>query len=50
MNTLDIQSYLIGSIYDAALEPALWPQVMANIVNFTQANTATFFGMDALNP
>jgi|GEM_PF-5112471 len=50
MNTLDIESHLIGSIYDAALESTLWPQVMANIVSFTQANTATFFGMDALNP
>ena len=50
MNLLDIESHLIGNIYDAALDATLWPQVMANIVNLTQANTATLFGMDALNP
>jgi DNA-binding CsgD family transcriptional regulator len=40
-------SSLIGDIYDAALEPALWPDVLAQIASFVGGSAAAFYAKDA---
>lgn len=41
---------LIGDIYDAALEPGLWPNVLGQIVELAEANSAVITALDTLNP
>lgn len=41
---------IIGLIYDAALNPQLWPKTLACIVEFTESCTAIFTALDQLNP
>lgn len=51
MNTaLEEESRLIGSIYDAAMNPALWPSVLDAITTRVQGRTAIIIATDALNP
>jgi len=38
---------LIGEIYDAAMEPALWPAVLAQIASFVGGSAAAFYAKDA---
>jgi DNA-binding CsgD family transcriptional regulator/PAS domain-containing protein len=40
-------SALIGEIYDAAIDPTLWPGVLANCVNFIGGSAAALFSKDA---
>lgn len=39
-------SSLIGDIYDAAMEPALWPGVLAQIAAFVGGSAAAFYSKD----
>ena len=41
MDELTSLSCLIGDIYDAALDPSLWPSVLKQISGFIQASAAT---------
>lgn len=41
---------LVGDIYDAALNPALWPTVLQRLAALTAANSAIITALDALNP
>jgi hypothetical protein len=45
----DQLSLLIGSIYDAALDPALWPSVLEQIAHFVPGTMANLFASDAIN-
>lgn len=47
---IEAESRLIGDIYDAALNPALWPQVLAQLVTLTNCNSAIITALDQLNP
>lgn len=47
---LQQENHIIGMIYDASLNSALWPQVLENIVNYTESTTAIFTVLDQLNP
>jgi hypothetical protein len=38
---------LIGEIYDAALEPALWPDVLGKLARFVPGMSAAIFAKDA---
>ncbi|HEY7230277.1 MAG TPA: LuxR family transcriptional regulator [Pseudolabrys sp.] len=40
-------SALIGDIYDAALDPTLWPTVLANCIGFIGGSAAAIFSKDA---
>jgi DNA-binding CsgD family transcriptional regulator len=40
-------SALIGDIYDAAIDPALWPVVLAHCVDFVGGSAAALFSKDA---
>ena len=44
------ESIIIVKIYDAALQPTLWPEVLQEIVVFTNSKTAIFTALDQLNP
>ncbi|MCH7336514.1 LuxR C-terminal-related transcriptional regulator [Acinetobacter sp. NIPH 2699] len=44
------ENNIIGRIYDAALNPQLWPDVLKNIVEMTASKTAIFTALDQLNP
>lgn len=44
------ESLLVGDIYDAALNPALWPQVLRQIVELSESNSAVLTVLDELNP
>lgn len=44
------ENHIIGTIYDAALNSQLWPQVLESIVDYTQSKTAIFTVLDQLNP
>ncbi|KAA8731179.1 helix-turn-helix transcriptional regulator [Acinetobacter qingfengensis] len=44
------ENKIIGMIYDAALNPLLWQDVMAEVVNFTTSTTAIFTATDQLSP
>src|SRR5262249_59090455 len=39
-------SSLIGEIYDAAMDPALWPRVLAQVANFVGGSAAAFYSKD----
>jgi DNA-binding CsgD family transcriptional regulator len=41
-------SELIGDIYDAALDPALWPAVLEAVCAFVRGPSASLFSQDAL--
>ncbi len=41
-------SHLIGGIYDASLDPALWPSVLEEIAGFLTASVVNFFSQDAV--
>ena len=47
---LNKENNIIAHIYDAALDPQLWNQVMHELVEYTQSKTAIFTAMDQLNP
>jgi len=47
MHELEQLSALIGDIYDAALDPMLWPEVLANCVSFIGGCAAALFSKDA---
>lgn len=46
----DAEMHLIGDIYDAALTPGLWPQVLRQLVELTDCNSAIITALDHLNP
>jgi len=39
-------SSLIGEIYDAAMDPALWPRVLAQVASFVGGSAAAFYSKD----
>jgi len=41
-------SQLLGDIYDASLDPALWPQVLKNISGFMRVSAVNLFAQDAM--
>lgn len=41
---------IVGDIYDAALDSALWPKVLTRICELNEANTAVITALDTLNP
>lgn len=41
---------IIGSIYDAAVDVNLWPQVIEKIVQYTDSKTAIFTALDQFSP
>ncbi|RKG32830.1 helix-turn-helix transcriptional regulator [Acinetobacter tianfuensis] len=46
----ELESKLIGMIYDAALDRAQWPDVLEEVVRYTGSKTAIFVFLDQLNP
>ena len=44
------ENNIIGAIYEAALDPSLWPRVVKEIVEYTESKTAIFTALDQLNP
>lgn len=44
------ENKVIGMIYEAALNPALWQDVLTEIVDFTGSTTAIFTATDQLSP
>ncbi|HAV3580448.1 helix-turn-helix transcriptional regulator [Acinetobacter baumannii] len=44
------ENQIIGMIYEAALNPALWQDVLMGIVDFTGSTTAIFTATDQLSP
>ncbi|NNP70992.1 helix-turn-helix transcriptional regulator [Acinetobacter sp. Ac_5812] len=44
------ENKVIGMIYEAALNPVLWQEVLAEIVDFTRSSTAIFTATDQLSP
>lgn len=44
------ENKIIGMIYDAALNPVLWQEVLAEVVDFTGSTTAIFTATDQLSP
>ena len=47
MDEMEQLSALIGGVYDAALEPALWPEALAGLANFVGGPAAGLFSKDA---
>ena len=47
MDEIALLSGLIGSIYDAALEPSLWPSVLGRAAEFVGGPAAALFSKDA---
>ena len=47
MSDAEQLSSLIGDIYDAALDPALWPDVLAKSARFVGRSSAGLFFKDA---
>ncbi|MES2918818.1 MAG: PAS domain-containing protein [Pseudomonadota bacterium] len=47
---VEAESLLIGDIYDAALEPSIWPRVLANLTALSESNSAIITALDQLNP
>lgn len=46
----ELENKIIGQIYDAALNANLWPQVIQQIVQYTESQAAMFTALDQLNP
>jgi DNA-binding CsgD family transcriptional regulator len=42
-------SQLLGEIYDASLDPALWPRIVENIAGFMRVSAVNLFAQDAMN-
>jgi DNA-binding CsgD family transcriptional regulator len=42
-------SVLVGEIYDAALDPSLWPGVLAKVAEFVNGQTAGLLSKDSVN-
>jgi hypothetical protein len=42
-------SVLVGEIYDAALDPSLWPGALAKIAEFVNGQTAGLLSKDSVN-
>jgi DNA-binding CsgD family transcriptional regulator len=40
---------LVGTAYDAALDPELWPSVLEKLCGFARATTANLFSQDVVN-
>lgn len=47
---LEQENNLIAKIYDAAVLPSLWLDVIKDIVSYTKSKSAIFTGLDQLNP
>ncbi len=47
MPEAEIISTLVGHLYDAALDPALWPNVLAQVKGFVGGATASLVTKDA---
>jgi hypothetical protein len=47
---LEALSLLIGQVYDAAVDPALWPSVLLQTCMFAGAERAILIHEDALEP
>jgi DNA-binding CsgD family transcriptional regulator/PAS domain-containing protein len=47
MDDAELISALVGSIYDASLEPELWPSVLSKTANYTPGISASLFVKDA---
>jgi DNA-binding CsgD family transcriptional regulator len=48
MNETEQLSRLIGEIYDATLDPALWPRVLEAIASFVPVSAVNLFAQDAM--
>jgi DNA-binding CsgD family transcriptional regulator len=48
MSDSDLALALVGDIYDAALDPTLWPQVLKNACAFMRGPTASLFSQDSV--
>jgi len=48
MSDLEDFSALLGDIYDASLDPALWPSVFEQICGFVQCSSAHLFAQDSV--
>ena len=48
--SLDTEDNLIGEIYDAALEPKLWPHILQQLSEIWQSPRMVFVANDVLNP
>jgi len=48
--SLDTEHKLIGDIYDAALEPKLWPQILQQLSELWQTPQMVFVANDLLSP
>ena len=48
MSELNEFSDLIGDIYDASLDPALWPPVFEQICRFVNCSSAHLFAQDSV--
>jgi DNA-binding CsgD family transcriptional regulator len=49
MPDMDEFSALIGDIYDASLDPALWPSVFEHVCGFVHASAAHLFAQDSVS-
>src|SRR5262245_18656465 len=49
MSEMEQFSALVGDIYDASLDPALWPAVCEQVCSFVQASAAHLFAQDSLS-
>ena len=47
---LDTEHKLIGDIYDAALEPRLWPKLLGDLSEIWKSNITVLVATDKLNP
>ncbi len=47
---METLSHLIGQMYDAVVDPTLWPAVLVETCNFTHAERAILIHEDALEP
>jgi DNA-binding CsgD family transcriptional regulator len=49
MTEMEKFSALIGDIYDASLDPALWPAVFEHVCGFVQGSAAHLFAQDSVS-
>jgi DNA-binding CsgD family transcriptional regulator len=49
MSDLDEFSAIVGSIYDASLDPALWPAVFEQACRFVRCSSAHLFAQDSVS-
>jgi len=47
MSDTDLALELVGNIYDAALDPALWPEVLKEASEFVRGPSASLFAQDS---